>query len=332
MDIFDWIIRELEPEQRTSEALLYEHMESQSGRSLPIIYQPFDAGNVAHWRDRGAAHDFLFATKSQGKRVLDFGPGDGWPSLIIAPFVDEVVGVEGSRRRIEVCRRNAKRLGVSNATFEYVEPGGALPFPDASFDAVVAASSVEQTPDPRATLIELYRVLKPGGRLRIFYEALGRYRNRPAQSAWLWPTGDTTRLVLSDMDIDHETVRHIVLTYGLLEQELAGALGCAGEIDVAKLDSAVLDSSRRHLIESGMYTLRHPSGPTLQEWLLDVGFGEVHGTHSAIFVAGMIFNALPEAARPKALSAVDDYLRPIAAVAVELPAPLDRDPMITAVK
>ena len=36
-----------------------------------------------------------------------------------------------------------------------------------SFDGIMASSSIEQTPNPKATLKELFRVLKPGGRLRI---------------------------------------------------------------------------------------------------------------------------------------------------------------------
>ncbi len=43
-------------------------------------------------------------------------------------------------------------------------PGEPLPFEDASFDGVTAGSSIEQTPDAKATLAELCRVLKPGGR------------------------------------------------------------------------------------------------------------------------------------------------------------------------
>ncbi len=202
MDIFDWISRELAPRPMTTEALLYDHMDSQSGRSLPVIYQAFDPADRGHWRDRGAALDFVLSTQGEGGRVLDFGPGDGWPSLIIAPFVGEVVGVEGSHRRVDVCRENAARLGMANATFVYNEPGAPLPFDDGSFDAVVAASSVEQSPDPQATLAEFHRVLRPGGRVRLRYEALGRYRGGKEREAWLWAIdAATTRLMLYDRHI-----------------------------------------------------------------------------------------------------------------------------------
>lgn len=333
MDIFGWILEELQPEERNSEDVLYEHMDSQSGRSLPIIYQSFDPTKPGHWRDRGAAIDFVLATQSQDKRVLDFGPGDGWPSLIIAPFVGEVIGVEGAHRRVEICRQNATRLGITNVLFEYVAPGDPLPFPDGSFDAVVAASSIEQTPDPRTTLAELHRVLRPGGRIRLYYEGLERYRGQAEQEAWLWPVDDTTtKLMLYDRHIDDEYVVQIALTYGIPRDTLAGVLGNGEGIDVATITPADLSKLQEVLLDAGMYRTQHPSGATLRQWLLDAGFSDAYGTHSGLYVAGQLFAALSQASRPITQLAIDRYLRPITEVVVELRAPLTWDPMITAVK
>ncbi|HHT43438.1 MAG TPA: class I SAM-dependent methyltransferase [Firmicutes bacterium] len=103
MNLFQWIEAELAPVRTTSTALIYDDLESQSGRSLPLIYQPFDCGAPGHWADRGALFDFLYTSQSEGKLVLDFGPGDGWPSLPMAPYVEQVVGVDASQRRAEVC-------------------------------------------------------------------------------------------------------------------------------------------------------------------------------------------------------------------------------------
>ena len=199
MRTFDWIEKHLHPRLCTSDELIYDDMDSQSVRRLPIIYEPFDAGKKTHWACRGAAFDFLFGTRGEGGRLLDFGPGDGWPSLIVAPFASEVVGVDGSRRRVEVCADNAARIGIANARFTCAAPGEPLPFDDNAFDGVMAASSVEQTADPRRTLAQLLRVLRPGGRLRISYESLGGYRGGGEQDTWLWPIDDhKCRLLLYD--------------------------------------------------------------------------------------------------------------------------------------
>jgi hypothetical protein len=103
MDVLEWIEAQLKPEVCTSDRFIYDDMDSQSGRLLPVIYQPFDGSMRSHWQDRGWLFDFMWATRGEGKRLLDFGPGDGWPSLIVAPYVGEVIGVDGSRRR-SFCR------------------------------------------------------------------------------------------------------------------------------------------------------------------------------------------------------------------------------------
>ena len=100
MNIFEWIEVELQPTICDSEEFMYNEMDSQSDYSLPIIYQPFDTRKKSHWRDRGSLFDFLLSTQGEGKQLLDFGPGDGWPSLIVAPFVKKIVGVDGSQNRV----------------------------------------------------------------------------------------------------------------------------------------------------------------------------------------------------------------------------------------
>jgi len=221
MDVFEWIERELKPKVCNSVEFSYDEMDSQSGYSLPIIYQPFDGSKRSHWRDRGSLFDFLFSTEGEGRRLLDFGPGDGWPSLIVAPFVDEVVGVDGSKRRVEICIENAARMDISNVEFVYVTPGTPLPFEDNSFDGVMAASSIEQTPDPKAILRELYRVLRSGGHLRIGYEDLDRYGNGQEREAHLDRVNDHMfRLTLYDRHIDQEFARMYKIAFSLPREEI----------------------------------------------------------------------------------------------------------------
>jgi ubiquinone/menaquinone biosynthesis C-methylase UbiE len=63
-------------------------------------------------------------------------------------------------------RREAGRRGVQDA-IEFVEADvTALQFPDASFDFCVTYNGLHCLPNPRAALVELVRVLRPGGTLR----------------------------------------------------------------------------------------------------------------------------------------------------------------------
>ncbi|MHC4861625.1 MAG: class I SAM-dependent methyltransferase [Planctomycetota bacterium] len=330
MEALRWLAENLDLRPVETPEFIYDDMESQSGECLPILYQPFDAGAPSHWGDRGALFDFLHATRGEGARLLDFGPGDGWPSLIVAPFAGEVVGVDGSRRRVEVCTENARRLGIENASFVHVPAGSALPFEDESFDGVMAASSLEQSPDPRASLSELWRILKPGGRMRIVYEALGRYVPGREREIGTWAIDDRrSMLLLYDRDVEAERVTQYRLTLTVPEREVQETLGGC---PVTSVETSVLESWRDAIVDACVCETRHPSGRTLRDWMLEVGFTEVRPTHSGGLFAYELLDRIPEAERPGDLEGVDALMRPAVSVVVELPAPIETDPRLTAVK
>jgi ubiquinone/menaquinone biosynthesis C-methylase UbiE len=332
MGIIDWIEKELKPAECNSVEFIYDNMDSQSGYCLPIIYQPFDANNRLHWCDRGSLFDFVYSTG--GGRLLDFGPGDGWPSLIVAPFVDEVVGVEGSRRRCDVCADNARRLQINNARFVYLKPGDALPFDDNSFDGIMAASSVEQTPDPKAVLKEFYRVLRPGGAVRVYYESLDRYRGGREREVWVYPVDNRkVVLVLYDRHIEKEYARQYRILLTLSKDEVTGLFG--GEKDIISFDKvniALLQEVRRAIIDVRKCTLMHPSGGTLCGWLREIGFREVLPSHDGSEYAGKLFDELPAGSRPGNMSEIDLMLQAPVKIIVKMPAPVEMNPGITAVK
>jgi len=114
--------------------------------------------------------DYVLAM-GDAERILDVGPGDGWPSLLMVPHFKEVVGIDQSAKRVEVCKANAKKMRTRKARFEQMS-ACKMEFTANSFDGVVAATSIEQTPNPNAALSEIHRVLKPGGVFRMTYEAL----------------------------------------------------------------------------------------------------------------------------------------------------------------
>jgi arsenite methyltransferase len=117
----------------------------------------------------GVANPFSLGTLAPGERVLDLGSGAGTDSLVAAQMVapdGHVVGVDMTPEMIAKARASAAEGGVANATFVETE-AERLPFDDASFDVVISNGVIDLIPDKDAVFAELYRVLRPGGRLQI---------------------------------------------------------------------------------------------------------------------------------------------------------------------
>lgn len=95
-------------------------------------------------------------------RVLEVGVGTG-RNFPFYPAEVTVVGVDVSPAMLDIARRRAAEstmdieLGVADAE--------ALPFADNSFDTVLSTISLCAIPDHRAAIVEMSRVLRPGGRL-----------------------------------------------------------------------------------------------------------------------------------------------------------------------
>lgn len=98
-------------------------------------------------------------------RILELGAGTGanfpyyeWDR------VTSVVATEPDPYMLRRARERARRYGLPIELHQY--PAEALPFPDASFDTVVATLVFCTVADPRRALTEIRRVLTPGGSFR----------------------------------------------------------------------------------------------------------------------------------------------------------------------
>ena len=96
-----------------------------------------------------------------GERILDVAAGTGTSSAALARSGATVVAVDFSPGMIEEGRKR-------NPKIEFVEADAEkLPFGDDEFDAVTISFGLRNVADPKAALAEMYRVLKPGGRLLV---------------------------------------------------------------------------------------------------------------------------------------------------------------------
>lgn len=97
----------------------------------------------------------------EGARLLDVGCGQGAYVRRFRDFSDQVYGIDIDPARLQ---RGAD-TGVSGLCAAVSE---SLPFADASFDGVLLNEVLEHVRDDRATLAEVLRVTRPGGKVVIF--------------------------------------------------------------------------------------------------------------------------------------------------------------------
>jgi SAM-dependent methyltransferase len=121
---------------------------------VPAIFGPWAPLLVA----KAALHE--------GERVLDVACGTGVVARMAAPHVGtggHVVGVDLNPGMLARARASSPPEG---AAVEWREgDAGALPFSAATFDAVFCQLGLQYFPDRQQAAREMYRVLKPGGRL-----------------------------------------------------------------------------------------------------------------------------------------------------------------------
>lgn len=117
------------------------------------------------WQEDGQAPRLLQIEReagiATGKRILDVGSGMGGFLVAAARNGIHAVGIEPNDAYCAITRLRGERYGLTPPVVRAV--GERLPFPDRTFDIVLAQDILEHVQDPRTTLHEIRRTLRDDG-------------------------------------------------------------------------------------------------------------------------------------------------------------------------
>ena len=117
----------------------------------------------------GVANPFSLGRLAPGEDVLDMGCGAGTDTLIAAQMVapaGRVTGIDMTPEMLSRAGAAAAEMRAENVVFVEGDVES-LPFDTESFDVVISNGVIDLIPDKDAGFSELFRVLRPGGRIQI---------------------------------------------------------------------------------------------------------------------------------------------------------------------
>jgi SAM-dependent methyltransferase len=116
----------------------------------------------------GVGNPFALGPIHSGETILDVGCGAGFDLIVASRMVGKggkVCGIDLTPEMAEKARGNLEQYGVLNYEIR-VAGAESIPFPDKTFDVVISNGVLNLSPLKEKSFREIYRVLRPNGRLQ----------------------------------------------------------------------------------------------------------------------------------------------------------------------
>ena len=136
---------------------LQQRRQTAAARFFRDNAQRWDELRALHVADREIERALAHHLPVGARRLLDIGTGTGRLLEVLAPKVEQAIGVDQSREMLALARANLARAGIDNADIRLGDMY-ALPF-----DVVTIHHVLHYADDPAAALSEAARVVRPGG-------------------------------------------------------------------------------------------------------------------------------------------------------------------------
>ncbi len=116
----------------------------------------------------GVGNPFSLGEIEAGSAVLDIGCGSGFDLIVASGVVGsagKVCGIDLTGEMIQQARKNFQFFGITNIEAIQVS-SETIPYNDKTFDVVISNGVINLSPCKRELFRDIYRVLKPGGRMQ----------------------------------------------------------------------------------------------------------------------------------------------------------------------
>jgi len=134
-------------------------------KTYDLLNRILSMGIDVYWRYKLLKH----LPKRKNMIALDLATGTGDVPLVLvkAPEINQIIGMDLSKGMVKIGQEKIKKRGLDHIVDLRIGDGTDISLPDESVDMVTISFGIRNFSDPKKSLKEIKRVLRPGGRLMI---------------------------------------------------------------------------------------------------------------------------------------------------------------------